>query len=425
MITPYFIVNQTDGFIQIDIRAPHIKTESIEYSIVRNVFRFYCDPFFLRLTFEKEFNPKIPETVSYEWKTGFVHFEFAKGNSGVTWNDLQLVSKLLKSQTNSESSTNIEIIDDEPIEMSWELDQEEVCIKEFNKFKYGFDNRHQNFFANFFDDPLRVVDLVDPDNTEPKERTRLRLDHEANFFDAEWLFNDVIEFDTLNTALNVVMPWDVGFEWSEDEEEDNYDLRLLGVEHFSQDEQQILKLIPKTFGAVEKPKMCSFMLIDICFSTIFNLRMSFCLENPESPWNITKISPTFSFFETFKTLKSLLQALARRTLTYPLLRSWEFFVKCLKDLVTLFKKGQSFVVKVLLLTKYTLEKDSGKHVLNKLYVDELIIFCQFLPPSLFKDLTEELADQTLHISPSILGPVEEVVKACTNIFNQQMNSHQQ
>ncbi len=53
MLTPSFALSQDDEFVRVVVRVPHVKTEDMEFYIVGNEFKFYCRPYYLRLTFDQ------------------------------------------------------------------------------------------------------------------------------------------------------------------------------------------------------------------------------------------------------------------------------------------------------------------------------------------------------------------------------------
>ena len=57
MLTPSFALSQDAEFVRVVVRVPHVKTEDMEFYIVGNEFKFYCRPYYLRLTFDQYARP--------------------------------------------------------------------------------------------------------------------------------------------------------------------------------------------------------------------------------------------------------------------------------------------------------------------------------------------------------------------------------
>ena len=87
MLTPSFALSQDAEFVRVVVRVPHVKTEDMEFYIVGNEFKFYCRPYYLRLTFDQNARPRRAdrgaatytircvvedgrETATYDWSSG-------------------------------------------------------------------------------------------------------------------------------------------------------------------------------------------------------------------------------------------------------------------------------------------------------------------------------------------------------------------
>ena len=51
MITPSFDIRQDDDFVIVDIRVRHVRADDMDFYVMQEEFKFYCKPYFLRLTF--------------------------------------------------------------------------------------------------------------------------------------------------------------------------------------------------------------------------------------------------------------------------------------------------------------------------------------------------------------------------------------
>lgn len=103
-----------------------------------------------------------------------------------------------------------------------------------------------------------------------------------------------------------------------------------------------------------------------------------CRGDPscESPWNIQKVSSTLSWFETFNDLPSVLIACSRRTLIYPLIRSFKLAKTCLSDVITILSKGKSAILICLLQMRRLFLDEEHRYLLNTLYLNDYCLWIQ-------------------------------------------------
>jgi len=133
-----------------------------------------------------------------------------------------------------------------------------------------------------------------------------------------------------------------------------------------------------------------FDLIDIIVAFLYDLRTTELEFNSESGWTINKLSSVLSCFLSYKdklkqesssqsiiinTLTELLLNNTRRILTFPLYRNLKIVQKILKDLVYVMDKPK--LLKCLLSIRSIFEKSDPRHLLNKLYIDNFIVWLEF------------------------------------------------
>jgi protein SHQ1 len=96
----------------------------------------------------------------------------------------------------------------------------------------------------------------------------------------------------------------------------------------------------------------------------------------ESPWNIHKLSSTLSWFDTFTDLPSVLIACCRRTLIYPLIRSFKLAKKCLFDVIEILSKGKRAILQCLLQMRRLFLDEEHRYLLNTLYLNDYCLWIQ-------------------------------------------------
>ncbi|CAF4428243.1 unnamed protein product, partial [Adineta steineri] len=110
-------------------------------------------------------------------------------------------------------------------------------------------------------------------------------------------------------------------------------------------------------------------LIDLLYAFVYDQRITQGEPCCESSWNIHKLSSTLSWFDTFTDLPSVLIACCRRTLIYPLIRSFKLAKKCLLDVIEIFSMGKSTILQCLLQMRRLFLDEEHRYLLNTLYLN--------------------------------------------------------
>lgn len=111
-------------------------------------------------------------------------------------------------------------------------------------------------------------------------------------------------------------------------------------------------------------------------------------------WTVAKLSATLSHFEEFTSMKAVRISCIRRSLIYPLMRSYTLSGICWEDAISIFKQGTKRVLSCLLQIHEALEDDSdGRHLLNDLYVDDYCIWLQRqCKPNRLQDIAQRMSE---------------------------------
>jgi len=216
MIVPRFTVDQNEEFIIVVARTPYIKASEADFYLLGNQFKFYCKPYFLRLTFSHNIIENGKEKASYNVNTLEFTFYLPKENIGEQFNDLDLITKLLEKKSSTTTSgpkiqlldetdgTNLsETIDqnlndddyeddedeDKDEQEEWEFEQNiepELSLDELkNKVFYGFNDSYCNFFTGLQEEIQDIIDIPMIDNISKSERTIVRKEFENMNFDPD------------------------------------------------------------------------------------------------------------------------------------------------------------------------------------------------------------------------------------------------
>ncbi|KAK5576155.1 hypothetical protein RB653_007296 [Dictyostelium firmibasis] len=546
MIIPKFSVDQNDEFIIVVAITPYIKASEADFYLLENQFKFYCKPYFLRLTFSHNIVEDGKEKASFNVNTQEFTFYLPKEIKGQKFNDLDLITKLLEKKPtntskiqvlNDESNQNDEDEDGDDYEdEEWEFEQvvePEPSLDELkNKIKYGFNDGYSDFFQGLQQDIGDIIDIPIIDSITKQERTKVRTEFEDLKFDPErymenHFFNDDIkellhykcywedliekkiklkkeknqqsieqdpkekinekveeekvkeekvkeekfieekleegkliekeeikqidpsnleDYDegndevinettiesneisdellekinsTLSKKISIVNDEsenkNILIEKEEEVEEQSntttssknkYSKKLIT---FSDEEKDIMKNLPNKEYMISNEKSLLLGLIDIIYSYAYNERVNMGYDNIESAWNICKLSGTLSCLDSFYNLSSVIECCFKRSLTFPLYRSWLLSERVFRDTKQIFQLGKRCLLKCLLDIKKKLESSEFKYYLNRLYIDDYCIWLQHASKKKLKSLRNKLSEYDMKKS-MLSWPLDEYEK---------------
>lgn len=196
MITPRFQCEQDDENVIVSIQMPHIKTSLIDYTINSNVFRIHVKPYFLRLTFSQDLSEEEgKDKAKYDTDKGVLTVFLPKKNKTEFFKDLNMLTSLLSSKTESKQKPLIEEIEDKD-----EMDEvpkddidffEQKMPEEEEKLNfeitYGFDSKYKDYFKGYHgENTLEIIDLMYPEKTLNSDRSKLKLEEEMIKFSDDY-----------------------------------------------------------------------------------------------------------------------------------------------------------------------------------------------------------------------------------------------
>jgi protein SHQ1 len=417
MLTPKFKLEQDNDHVTVKMHCPYIKAQDVEISLSGTEFRFYCHPYFLRLHFPHCLIENGNEKSSYDIDSGWVTLKLPKQVPGQEFKDLDLLTKLLDMKQPSKSvepkgpliqimeqESTVKMQDDDEDdteEFDWHFEQKLVPEEEIvTGCLYGFNNLYQGCGSNVHELAKEILDINDLDSSTPTSRRNDRLLREELKFDDDYYMWDfamnkeipkLIEFRPLSwKALGRVqkskdnLQQDIFFTFNEQEQEQLQ--KLVNKKHFIDNEM--------------KPKLY-LGLVDILFAYCYNHRTTEGEDTVESAWTICKLSGTLSSFDTFHSVLDVIQCCIRRSLIYPLYRSFELAQKVVQDVVVLLKLGKRAILKALIQIKTLFSVHDYMYLMDRIYITDYCVWIQSASDKQFKSLASEL--HHMEIPKSITG----------------------
>ena len=111
----------------------------------------------------------------------------------------------------------------------------------------------------------------------------------------------------------------------------------------------------------------------------------------ESLWHTVKLSPTLSWLDAQTTEDDVVIAFGRRLMTFPLYRSMDLFLRCIRDVGVLLLLGRTAVLKAIARVKSLIDHSEGRHVLAAMVINPAIAWLQSMPTSKCNALLEQAA----------------------------------
>ncbi|KAG5445340.1 Hsp90 cochaperone shq1 [Clonorchis sinensis] len=388
MLTPIFRLEQTDAVLRVIVHAPMAKLSELEICVEDDIFYFTAPPYYLQFHLPGPVCTE-EETFKIEFNDGDIAIGLQKIDHTL-YKDLGLITKLLNhTSLPSKPPSNPPLIKETQTEASKQsakftslnwflLDQYDSASDSLDENYspeilltlpcYGFSGRKSGLFQ-VDSDLSYVIDLPDPDRVSPDRRSILRVAEEKKKFSPEHYLADFFEPEVWATAKTIHPPWrgaplDAEPELTNDERH-----RLIAL--------AARKLPPAPDEESEEVSLY-LGLVDLLLAYVYDYRVREAEEMTESGWNIAKLASTLSWFEVFHNLPQLLTTFYRRSLVYPLVRSWKFCVLIRLDVAALLqmKHVKSWCLKCLLDIRRLLIAYPGYHVFADLYLDDYVVWIQ-------------------------------------------------
>ncbi|XP_078595082.1 protein SHQ1 homolog [Branchiostoma floridae x Branchiostoma japonicum] len=418
MLTPRFDISQDRNSLKIVIKAPCARVSDTEVYIEDTEFKFYSKPYYLRLNLPGKVVEDGREKATYDADRGTFTVLVPKECPGEHFEGLDLLTKLLAPKgTRSAAGAGVEVLgtgaddaedDDDEEEIDWQVEQvpwwENQPQSEVQPgMKYGFANRRSGVFSKLQEELQDVVDVREPDRLTHAECREARIAAELEQFDPDHYLADLYEDDTIQELLRYKPPWT--------EELHKLKTKVLGTDCstdqpgeevlvFNEEEKEQLLRLPKREYLLDGktlPVVC-FSLVDILFAYAYNYRTTEGEDNVESAWTICKLSATLSWLESFSSLREAVLSSCRRSLSFPLYRSWDLTRAVLQDTKDIITAGRRRILRCLLHIHSLLSADDNKYLLNDLYITDYCVWVQTAGDKVFCSMAQALTE--IHISKS-------------------------
>ena len=384
--------------LTIKIRALYCRLFDLDISVEGAVFIFLCRPYYLRLNLPGEIRNDFSKC-KFDADTGEFTLTYEKVQPGEHFDDLEFVSKFLceKVIAEEEGSRKIEVLTMEGQK------NPETNVNFDNKIEYGYGFAMRGGYAlNGVIDEFGDVFKINPLLSTLDERRIVRLKKEKEQFNKEHYLADYVEYEEIEEICNLELPWknikvdDVKFTCSELDF-----LKDLSNVEYNLNSTQI--------------KYCQCNLLEILYAYCYDRRTTYFEGTCESGWTIATISASLSWFDGFKNVRDVVISTYRRSLIYPMCRSFMLCERVRNDLKALLKFKETFIIKCLIeIYRIFTGGDCGRYILNNIYIKDYIVYVMKWNKESWLEIVKEFDD--LSIRKCDLGlNLEEVEKlACSD-----------
>lgn len=483
MLTPKFKLKQDEENLILQMNVPYIKYEEAQCEINDNVLYFSAKPYYLRLHIPGDVLTE-PGPSQYDVDTGDLIVHLKKKNSGQCFEGLDMLTWLLTPQkkrpspnievvtnsrssfkeeastilenetevkdntdfnssriscsntsstatTNDDSITGIhidvsataesQVLEDEDEEIDWYIDQTvhetENDLQGLDllgkKTGCGFALRRFNF-KDVSSESSFLIDIKDPNSFCLADRRRLRDEQEDVKFDYEHYLADFFDNEMIKEIILCAFPELTG------------NGTKGGSCPLNEKEMDKLSQLPKKEFLIEPDVLPQIYLgiIDLLFAYAYNYRFTCGEENVEADWTIGKLSSTLSWCDSFSNINDVVLACARRSLCFPLYRSWQLFEKVLDDVRMILRSGKTQILKCLLGILFIFQRSEDRYVLNDLYITDYCVWIQSVPKKCILKLANDLSE--VNISKEDVGfKLVELETDALNLMEQKSDDEEE
>ncbi|KAF8201459.1 SHQ1 protein-domain-containing protein [Pholiota molesta] len=367
MITPRFSCSQTENAVVI----------SMYYLVTVHV-----NPYFLRLNFSKPLLEDEESSANYDPSSAMLTVTLTKENKGEVFEDLDLLAKLLAprklstkqlqtraeedlvAQTESLSMQDGELVQGvltrDSEENDWQLPQEvpQEGLPPLNLSKqmhYGFLDMHSGYLKHALHTENEINELGgDAEECTKEERTARRIKHENDKFDEEHYMADFMDDEYIQELIA----------WTHPHISDQNPFQ------YTDKENMAMLVYPgkNVHLATEVQTHDLYLtLVTLLFSYAYDSRTSQHDPTPESAWTMGNLTPAFTALDPPQ-LQDALVPSYRRSLTFPLYRSFALAEKCRKDVACLLQKGKRTIMSKIWLDDFCvwIQADADDEILKHL-----------------------------------------------------------
>lgn len=448
MITPRFHCTQTLEAVVVSIYCPSVRASDVEINVDETLLTVHINPYFLRINFPHSVLEDDQSSASYDPGSGYLTVTLTKEAKGLEFPDLDLLAKLLAPRhveapkqpaievIGSETSPQNELEELVDLTDAMSLEQREILEAAENDWQfsqtivesssplqlstkryYGFLDMYTGYFTHVAHTENDVNELgSEAESCLPEERRAKRLQHEEKKWDEEHYVADYMDDEYIQELLDWEDPGRGDAECIFTESENMTMLNLPRKEYLPTKSQQ---------------RNLYLTLVTLLFAYAYDRRTTQHDPTPESAWTICSLVPAFSALDpppytssecvplsiptsgfTDSDLASALMPSYRRSLAFPLYRSFAMADACRNDVAAILAKGRRMVTRYLLEMKHILDHHEVYYVYNKIWVDD---FCVWIQASASDEMMLDIAQQlkALAITKSMIGWNIENLEAAT------------
>ncbi|KAH7877617.1 SHQ1-domain-containing protein [Lentinula edodes] len=407
MITPRFSCSQTAESVLISIYCPSVRASDVEVNVDGNLFSLHINPYFLRLNFTHGLIEDDASSAQYDPSTGYLTVTLTKEIKGQEFKDLDLLAKLLaprptvheplieviSSESTAEDPDNLvaqtqnlslqEREIEEGAKNDWQLFQDVPPAEQPTlrvSAQYGFLDMYTGYFTNVTYTENEVNEL----GSEAEALTRLqrrqrRIKHEDEKWDEEYYMADFAEHEYIQELIL----------WTHPHLSDN------GTFTYTEKENATMLNLPRKEYILTRYQTYSLYLTlaTVLFSYAYDARTTQHDPTPESAWTICSLISAFSALDpppyhseivnNSPTLEFSSDHISasfvpsyRRSLAFPLYRSFALAEKCREDVANLLLRGRRTVFRCLMEMKDILDHHDVYYVYSKIWLDDFCVWTQ-------------------------------------------------
>ncbi|KAF9466313.1 SHQ1-domain-containing protein [Collybia nuda] len=437
MITPRFTCTQTEETVIISIYCPSVRAADVEIHVDETLVSVHINPYFLRLNFSYPLLEDDDSSARYDPSSGHLTVTLTKENKGQEFTDLDLLAKLLAPRP-SVPQPSVEVLsrsdEDDLVEATYalSLDRQEILQAAQNDWqlpqeipgpyvelsaqkRYGFLDIHSGYFKHVTHTENEVNELgADAETCTHPERRKIRLKHEDEKWDEEYYMADYADNEHILDLLKWKHPHAIDNQKFQYTEEENATILRLP-------RREYLPTLAQTHGLY-------LTLITLLFSYAYESRTTQHDPTPESAWTLGILIPAFSSLDppgvlatsnahfdfSADDLSQVLVSSYRRSLAFPLYRSFILAEACHDDVGRLLSKGKRTIVRCLLEMKNILDHHDVYYVYSKVWLDD---FCVWVQAYASDDILIRLGIQLreVKITKAALGWNLEALEAATRV----------
>ncbi|GJE86893.1 SHQ1-domain-containing protein [Phanerochaete sordida] len=443
MITPRFSCSQSEKSVTVSVYCPSVRASDVEINVDDTLFTLHINPYYLRLNFPHALQEDDEASAQYDPASGFLTVTLTKAVPGQDFEDLDLLAKLLAPRPTEQPSQGplIEVLDSQSAEVSPEddlvaraeglsLEQQEILeaaandwqlpqevpepldkLKTTPQERYGFLDMYSGFFQHIQHQPNEINEIgEDVETCPPAERRKRRLQREEEKWDEDHYMADFVDDEYIQELLHWTHP---------------HTQPVTEFQYTEAENMKMLRLPRKEYLATPyQTHQLYLTLLTLLFAYAYESRTTQQDPTPESGWTISSLVPAFTALdpppysptpkaapETFdpSELAATFTTSYRRSLAFPLFRSWALAERCRADVAAFLRGGKRMVVRCLLEMKDVLDHHEVYYVYSKIWVDDFCVWVQSASDEALLQLADAVA--SLKMEKSAVGwGLEELEK---------------